>query len=568
MKKIAPHIRNKQGGMLMLTLIVFMVILILGMTMITSMLYSQGENTMQINEQKAYYAAQSAVEAVKSYFLSSESNTSTTPHDLIGATGTYSLKDQGIDEDTTVELSISRDKENEQYILITAKGTCQGEESTVTARMIEEVKEGGSGGLYGSQAVLASTGFTRNYKKDCDLNIIGNIFIDDANMWTGINIHSVDFTKTDERGQGGNLFIHSEQSSARIQNNKLKNIFYQSKSNGQIDINSNEQIDNIYFQELPGSTGSVNFHSNTVREEAQFLMNSICPSILDSKIGRRLILSVPIVPKNALQNNEVDEIYIQGAKNIPQIGSDTKKYTIRELHTDAITYDSQPYVAQIIQEDLSSFILNCEQQIMNVMKGLEQMSEVLKNKPQWTRPDAESSFIKIEPGEGAYAQASINKKFEEYYDPNRKIRLIFTNYQGYSVITKKSPSPNIHPDYNEATYFISDDPRYAEDQIFFIAEKAAGVNFDTSSEDRFESLYVYAPNAQCQFNDSFQYLKGSIIAKNIIIDPPIQGTLIFKEPENIEGIGVPGGTDSTGASSNTSYTYHFEEYIESDKNQS
>ncbi|MBU3810640.1 MAG: hypothetical protein H9893_03150 [Candidatus Niameybacter stercoravium] len=571
MKKMDPHISSKRGSMLMLTLIVFMVILILGMTMITSMLYSQGENTMQINEQKAYYAAFSAVEAVKAYFLnpkldSSVNQSITSPHELVGGKYTYNLREQGIDEDTTVNLSIERCEEDAQYILIKATGICNGEKSVVTAKMREEEQKGSSGGLYSSHTVLACNRFTRNRTDRGYLNIRGNIFVDDAGMQTSSTIESVDLTEE----QGGSLFIRSEGSGPNLQHNKLRDVFWQSKSNQWININDNEQIENIYFQELPGSAGNINFHRNTVRGQVQFLMNNKYPKIYlynnkieieyENKIGIRYTLSVPPGSEFALHNNKVDYIYIHGAKKIPKIEGSESDYIIKELHTDAIDYGEQSYVAQIIQEDLSSYISKCEQHIMDVMKDLDQLSEVLKNKPEWTRPDESSGFIKIQEGVGNYPQDPVNSYFEEYYDPYRKIRLVFSDNYYYFKIRKEAVG-------NKAsdTYIISDE--YADDQIFFIVQNALGVDFYTSSKDKFEALYVYAPNATCQFHNDFEYLKGSIIAKNIYINN-VQGKLIFREPEKIEGIGMPGEAESTGSSSSTTYTYHFEEYIESDKNQS
>ena len=82
--------------------------------MATGMLYSQNENVMQMNKQKAYYAAQSAVDAVRSYFLNPNSSFIsadyiTSPRELVGTTGTYTLKEQGIEEETEVVIEIKRE---------------------------------------------------------------------------------------------------------------------------------------------------------------------------------------------------------------------------------------------------------------------------------------------------------------------------------------------------------------------------------------------------------------------------------------------------------------------------
>lgn len=556
MKRIAPHIRNKQGSMLMLTLIVFMVILILGMTMITSMLYSQGENTMQINKQKAYYAAQSAVEAVKSYFLNPGSDPSITPHDLIGATGTYNLQEQGIDEDTTVNLSISREEGNEKYILIEAKGTCQGEESTVIARMIEEINQEGGGGLYSSKVVLGSNSIAAA-DSDKKVKVIGNILVDDImTNGRGIYMGGFDFTQPTEEGEDSTLFIRSEKSVV-LQDNKLKDVFVQFYNN--ININNNKEMDSVYVQKLGENYGNMNFHNNTIKEEAQLFIGNTPPSILDNEIGQRLIVSATTVPAWSMQRNKVDEVYIKGAKHIGAMTGTSDRH-IKVLYTDAITYETQSYyyVDQIVQKDLS-FILDYEQKMMNVMEGIEETSKVLKEKPSWARPEALNGFIEL--GESDNAKDSRNWKFKEYYDPYRKIRLVFPDETiGYdrskNYYIRKGENSN---DIGENDYFISNDLDYEDDQIFFIAEEAAVVNFKkVNSEDKFEALYIYAPNAQCEIPNNFQYLKGSIIAEYIIIDAS-QTTFIFREPENIEGIGVPG---STSSSSTTSYKYYFDEYID------
>lgn len=571
MKKIAPYIRNKQGSMLMLTLIVFMVILILGMTMITSMLYSQGENNMQINEQKAYYAAQSAVEAVKSYFLNPTSefiNTTsmTSPHDLIGTTGTYSLKTQGIDEDTNVSIKITNEgpvpnESSKNYILIEATGTCQGEQSTVKARMIEEIKQGDDLGIYGSNVVFGSLIFKASDRSE-PLKIIGNMFVDDVGVGSdGINLSYLDFSEVNEEGENNTLYINSENSNITINNSNIKDIFIQ--YNSSFHINDN-QIENIYMKSLTETNANgMSFRKNQIQNEAQLFISRMYPNIGENRIGERMIIGVTSneVPSWGISSNEVDEIYIKGAQKIGAITGISSDRPIKVLYTDATQYENQSYyyLNQIVEKDLS-FIDAYEEKIASVIQGMAETSNLLKNKPTWTRPDESSSFIKIEQGEGLYPQDPANSQFEEYYDPDRKIRLVFSDYYGFNVI-KKRKDPNETGWY---TYFISDDPRYAEDQIFFIAENSQGVNFHTSSEDKFEALYLYAPNAQCSFDNDFEYFKGSIIARNIIINSQVKATFIFKEIEDGSGIGIPGSSgesvESTG--SGKTYNYYFEEYVD------
>lgn len=577
MKRNIAHIQNKQGSMLMFTLIVFMVILILGTTMVTSMLYSQGENNMQINQQKAYYAAQSAVDAIKSYFLNPTSDFISTdsiasPHDLIGTTGTYTLKAQGIDEDTTVSIKLTNEgpvpnEGSKNYILIEATGNCQGESSTVKARMIEEVQEGGNLGIYGSNVVFGSLIFKASGRSE-PLKIIGNMFVDDVGVGSdGINLSYLDFSERNEEGENNTLYINSENSNITIDNSKIEDIFIQYNSSFHI---NNNQIKNIYMRSLTETNGNgMSFRNNQVEKEAQLFISRMHPNIGNNIIGEKMIIGVTKeeVPSWAIASNEVNEVYIKGAKKLGAITGKSSDKPIKVLYTDATEYENQSYyyLNQIIEKDLS-FINAYEERIAHVVQAMEETSNLLKNKPTWTRPDESSSFIKIEPGEGPYAQDPANSQFEEYYDPNRKIRLVFSNYNGYNVIKNKK-DPNERGWY---TYFISDDPVYAEDEIFFVAENSQGVNFHTSSEDKFDGLYLYAPNAQCSFSNDFEYFKGSIIARNIIINPQVKATFIFKEIEDGSGVGIPGSSGDNGGStgsignsgSGKTYTYYFEEYID------
>ena len=562
MKKNKTNLLENRGSMLILTLIVFMVILILGMTMITSMLYSQGENNMQINRQKAYYAAQSAADAVKSYFLNPSSTDK--PYDLIEttgrATGTYTLKDQGIDEETTVDLKITRGgkvpgEENKYYILIEAVGNCQGEKSKVTVKLIEEEKKGGTG-LYSSKVVFGSSIFKLNASEGSPLKVIGNIFIDDADLGSdGINISGIDLSLPNEDGEDSTLYIYSEKTPITLSNNKLKDVFIQFAKSIHV---TNNEMNNFYARTLTeGNSGGMSFNSNKIEEEAQLFIGTIYPNIVSNKIGERLMVGVTReeLPGWTITSNEVDEVYIKGAKKIGAITGTSNK-PINVLYTDAITYENRSdyHINQIVERNLSE-LDDYEQKIASVMDGLEQTSKVIKDKTTWDKSALSSSFIKLEPGEGSNNQDPINSDFEEYYDPNRKIRLVFSDSNAWHTIKKKKG--------NETkgwyTYYVSNKSEHEEDQIFFIAENAQGVKFETDSEDKFEAFYLYAPNAQCEFSNNFQYFKGSIIVRYIGINASVQATFIFKEPENIEGIGVPGDSDSSG---DTSYTYYFKEYVD------
>lgn len=561
MKKSEINNLGKKGSTLILTLIVFMVILVLGTTMITSMLYSQSENNMQINKQKAYYAAQSAADAMKSYFLNPTADFVTaehitSPYELIGTTGTYSLKEQGIDEETTVVINIKREEKNigdqKAYILIEATGNCEGEQITVKARLLEEKQS--SMDLYGDQVVFGSSYFKANHSSAMPLKIKGNILIDDLIASDGVNLSGLDMSQSNEEGSN-TLYINGMNSPVTVQNSKLQDVYVQFSTNG-LHMTGNE-AENIYVKCADeGNTPWVgtSFNNNNIKGEAQLYIRNIVPNIVGNKIGQKLILSLDTeeLPSWRVSGNEVDELYIKGAKKLGAIQGVASK-PIGVLYTDASEYENLPYyyINQIVERDLSE--LNAyEQKVPTAISKLQQTTEVLRNKPSWNKAALSSSFIKLEQGEGPYAQDPANDQYEEYYDPIRKIRLVFAEQTGWHTIKKGSTT-------NEAgwlTYYLSNEPAYQEDQVFFIAENAYGVAFNCNIDDRLESFYLYAPRAQCKFANDFEYFGGSIIAERIIIEPNVQAEFVFKEPEGAEDIGAPGG------SSDQSYKYSFVEYLD------
>ena len=561
MKKGKINKLNNRGSTLILTLIVFMVILILGTTMITSMLYSQNENNMQINKQKAYYAAQSAADAVKGYFLNPTSTfvnveNITSPYELIGTTGTYTLKEQGIDEETKVVINIKREgtfiSDQKEYIVIEAIGNCQGEQSIVKVRLLEEKQMGSD--LYSDQVVFGSGYFKLNHSASMPLKVKGNVFIDDISGSDGVNISGIDLTEPNEEGQN-TLYVNGINSPVTIQNSKLQDVYVQFTKKG-LHMNNNE-AENIYVKYTDEENTpwvGISFDENNIRGEAQLYMGSAVPNVVGNKIGQRLILGLDMeeLPSWKITGNEVDEIYIKGAKKLGAVQGLASK-PIEVLYTDALVYENLPYyyISKIVERDLSE--LNAyEQKVPAVINNLEKTSEVLREKPSWDKTALSSSFIKLEQGQGPYAQDPANNQYEEYYDPIRKIRLVFAEQIGWHTVQKGGAT-------NEAkwlTYYISNEAAYEEDQVFFIAEQADGITFNCNTNDRLGPFYLYAPRALCKFATDFEYFEGSIIAERIIIEPSVQAEFAFKVPEETEGIGVPGGT------SGQSYKYSFVEYLD------
>lgn len=562
MKKSRTILLENKGSMLLLTLIVFMVILILGTTMITSMLYSQGENKMQINKQKAYYAAQSAADAVKNYFLNPSSSSIRTesidkPYDLIGTTGTYTLKEQGIDEETTVTLSITREgkiseKDTKEYILIEAVGSCQGEQSKVKVRLVEE-KQDGEANLFGSKVVFASSSLQLQNTK-----ITGNIYVDDLNQNWSTHIHNIDMSNPNEDGE--NTLYMNITSTLTLSESKFKDAYIQfAKQGSTIMGNEAENIYIKYIGEESNEWEKVNFQKNNIKEEAQLYFGNIVPNAYANKIGRRLIFGFD---REALlgwtiSDNEVDELYIKGLK---RLGGDSGGVTgssskpTKVLYTDASVSGNLNHINEIVERDLSE--LNAyEQKITNTINNLQETKEVLEKKPNWDKPDSSSDFIKLESEVGPYAKDPANSDYEEYYDPIRKIRLVFTESDGWHTLKKGE-------DVNQKgwlTYYISSDPAYKDDQLFFIAKDAQGINFNLNTSDRVDSFYLYAPNAACSFISNFEYFGGSIIAKHITKTYAGPAEIVFKQPEDIDGVGVPG---SSSSSNDISYTYSFESYVD------
>ena len=559
MKKNVTYIRNKKGSMLMLTLIVFMVILILGMTMITSMLYSQGENNMQINKQKAYYAAQSAADAVKYYFLNPNSP-DIKPYDLIGTTGTYSLKDQGIDEETTVDLSITRDKDNKEYILIEAVGTCQGESSTVTVRMLEEIKQGASGGIFGNETVFVSNGL--EIPKEAGTIVKGNIYLDTQNSDYNAIINNLTMLKTKEHDS--TLYIKNDNANMKLTDSTLADVYIETQASMQIGNGNTNSADNIYLRYTGDSnqSGTIQFNNNTIKGEAQIYAGALKVQMDNTiSVGRRFIMSFNNTGTLVGGYNiETPKFYIKGVGPYSIKGSISGE-NYRDLNTEVLSDE------KFIPKDLSFLDIE-EQKISTVISRLSEIGEVLETKLSWDKEVIEQNYPKAS-GE---QKDSSNLWFDEYYDASTNTRWVFPSYNPYytpSTYTIKNGTSN-----NAATdiYYISD--KYKNDTIFFINNNGDNngqynINMYLDSNQRLENFYVYAPYFSFNFKSEFEYFSGSIIAKSIKIEPKGPKEIEFKAPdESIDITGAPsldGDSNNIGSSSGTTYTYKFESYVDPKK---
>lgn len=559
MKKIAPYIRNKQGSMLMLTLIVFMVILILGMTMITSMLYSQGENNMQINEQKAYYAAQSAVDAVKSYFLNPTSEfisttSITSPHDLIGTTGTYTLKAQGIDEDTTVSIRLTNEgpvpnESSKNYILIEATGNCQGESSTVRARIIEEMKQGASGGLYSSQVVFGSSSLQINSGS----TIKGNLYLGDTGTGGYIGtVNNLNMVRTEETES--TVYIKSKNTFQFTDNNLVDVYIELDDPQGYMVINQNT-AENMYIRNKGSSNVGFQFQSNKVKGEAQLYLGGISlNNMYNNTINWRLVLGFNKGQIVGWLGSDTPELYIKGLQKYDEssggiFGNIQNKYIDEKTEIKSNS--------GLISKDLSYFDSE-EERISTVISGLEEVEHVLKNNPSWNKDIVIQNAILIdeEVKPGIPVKNPANSNFEEYYDPTQNVRWVFSKNSGYEEIV--GPGSTGSGDSNPKYYLDNND-----ETVFFISE-ATGLNMYVGQGQSIDNFYIYAPNTYFSFQSDFQYFGGSIIAKSIqAYKGPKE--IEFKSPEGIQNTGEPsmgGESTSVGGSSGISYTYYFEEYVD------
>lgn len=578
MKRVASHISSKRGSMLMFTLIVFMVILTLGMTMITSMLYSQGENNMQMSKQKAYYAALSAVNSIKAYFLNPRLDTTiSSPHELVGGKYTYNLKDQGIDEDVTVTVEIidsgtTPTDSSKKYIDIKATANCNDEISVLTARLTEQEQRGASGGLFGDKVILGCGVLHKNQMQP--LIVDGNIFINDEidNLNQGQVLHGVHFLNTDE-GTPNNLYIKSMKNSISMNSNIANNVYIQSSKDINLDKN---ELNNLFIQSIGASEWArANFSGNKISQQMQLFADNRFPTLYDNEIGARVIVDVTRdnLTSGTMTNTMASNVYITGAKQINAnylTGNSNKP--VETLYTNAkISGEIYPWynvknIKEVSEAELA--VIDAEEQkIGNVISGMEAINQILLEKPEWPRPEGNSKFVKIEKGFGNYPQDKPGSFYEEYYNAEDKIRLVFSDIKHYFKIKTEGYYYNNETD----TYIIPNE--YADDQIFFILQNAISVDFYTFSHDKFDALYVYSPTATCQFFNDFKYFNGSIIANQINIEGKGE-SITFRAPENVDGMEIPGGTESaggtgsTGSLGGTTYTYDFEEYIENDKEQS
>lgn len=581
MKKMAPHIGNKRGSMLMLTLIVFMVILILGMTMITSMLYSQGENTMQINEQKAYYAALSAVEAVKSYFLNPKLDSSiTSPHELVGDKEyTYNLKDQGIDEDTTVTIEITNkgpvpNESSKNYIVIRATGICQGEKSTIRARMIEEEQKGSLGGLYDSEVVFG----TSNLQLDKDMPVIGNIFIDGGYAAT---INNLQMEESED--QKSTLYIKNKDS-LQVATSKLTDVYIETESGATIRDN---EANNIYIRCIGEKTNQeMQFLNNIVSGDAQLYLNHFLPNVNGNSVTNKFVFGFnrETLGGRWISNKKTGLFYIKGVGELSgegsvsvasggSVGTIYIDSNIKVMNGSGFKINPEDTGLEYESRNLSNFDSQ-EQYISNAISNLSAVEEVLKTKVAWDKEAIMNRYNEMSvEEEGVLQKDPANKYFDEYYDSDTNTRWIFPGYTPYGApytYTIKNGSNN-NGDGTYDTYYISSNPMHKDDTIFFINNNGNNNEWRTilmnmDNNYSLENFHLYAPYFNVSFTSEFEYFSGSIISKSIYFSNGAPKKAEFKAPnKEIQITGAPsldGDSNNSGNSNQTTYKYTFDSYIE------
>jgi type II secretory pathway pseudopilin PulG len=150
---VSRYFKNREGGVLVIVLIVMMILSILGGTALS---YAVSENRFSVhqeNMQKAYYIARAGAQSVAEYMMKDPDNKAS---ELIGKTSSPNTQIGGGSFTVKVEeITASKD------VLLTSVGTYRGIEQTAKIRL-KGTSKGGVGGIFDHAIAAVNLIFANN----------------------------------------------------------------------------------------------------------------------------------------------------------------------------------------------------------------------------------------------------------------------------------------------------------------------------------------------------------------------------------------------------------------------
>lgn len=531
-------IKNKKGSTLMLAILVLTVISILGLGMLTLSMYSQNETNLEIDEQKAYYAAKSAVDATVKYIEAVDGN-------LVQAdigTGQY--------KDSTFKVEIQKSGDNE--IVVIGTGTHNGKSKVVKAQLKREPGKN----IFNQNVVFGAKDLQiTNIKMLPTLNDQGEILEDYGQIYIqGSNsyINKLETTMP--------IYIQSDNFTGTIGNSILEDLYIELKGGG-ITINNNPSIKNVYIN-LKDRASNITFNNNTIKDTAYINAGQANMSISGNTLqDSSMLLKVNRAELWGLQANFIKNLYIQGAQKINTFYGESESRPIENVYTDAKEIFDYRWcrinnIMQIKTEEMPPEINTLETQTTQAIGKFSALHTIFNESEnnKWPTPGIGS----IEP------IITSNTCYTEYYypnsDPDQEVRLVMLT--GAYDLHVKLEEPSIENTRDEM-YYMPRDHRGSRDNkgtVIFVENNNRSILFEVEQEDKLESVYVYAPMSMVSFSNyklpaSF---KGSIIAKWLLANgTETAAPSIFQFqplPDLSEtGINIP----SIGGGN-----YYFQKYIE------
>lgn len=138
-------LKNQKGSTLIMILMVFSVVSILGVVTLSRALYSQNESLQEVEGQKAYYLAKSALDAAISYIENFDSTTQSS-HIMSSLSSQQKVKSKEtkVLDRGSYYIQIEKKSDDNQEIIVTGYGT-YGNSTRKISAVLEVVKQGGGG---------------------------------------------------------------------------------------------------------------------------------------------------------------------------------------------------------------------------------------------------------------------------------------------------------------------------------------------------------------------------------------------------------------------------------------
>lgn len=541
-------INNQKGSTLIMVLLVFSVISIMGVTLLARASYSINESKMEVDEQKAYYLAKSALNAAVNYF----ENNGEIAKDYIDKTSNkienYDNQNNYLGQSYVDIKKISNSDSGKEQIKITAYGTYKDTQKSASA--ILEITSSNSifndNIIFGTQlldmqqAPFIIEGDVVVYN-DISINTIQNVEItgklSSLNRAESLNIKNCKINEVEieisdaskewptsstiEESTIDILKIKREKGDIIIQQNWLGEVEVRGAKT--FNINSNKKLQKLFVKSNLADS-NINVNDNNGLEKAEiFSENSNLIAFQRNTNGVNKINEVWLGLNQEeypswrfTENAGPEELYIGKIKTLGDINSSSIIGTIYTNASNCLINGIKHDINQLVGNNRAErkgllteeMIQKIETQISNSISSntSNEVDYLFNDRMEWHLTTDYKEELQVEGTETFYES---NRCFTEYIDKSTKTRLVFLQKDEWlelRVGTGKS---------KYSMYYI--DPSNTDTIIFIDHEESTtgGVMAYFNFTDEIENIYFYMPNSSYDNYSSPKSFKGAIIAKKI-----------------------------------------------------